>query len=140
MVFKVFADANLLLDFLLKRNNYDTAHAIIKKGVEGKIQLFTTPAVMHITAYWTTKAYGNSRAKELLLALLIDVQIIDCDHVTSLVALNSEIEDIEDALQYYTALKHQTEYFISADKKLKKSAIPQLPVYSADEFLTEISD
>jgi predicted nucleic acid-binding protein len=140
MVFKVFADANLLLDFLLKRNNYDTAHAIIKKGVEGKIQLFTTPAVMHITAYWTTKAYGNSRAKELLLALLIDVQIIDCDHVTSLVALNSEIDDIEDALQYYTALKHQTEYFISADKKLKKSAIPQLPVYSADEFLTEISD
>lgn len=140
MVFKVFADANLLLDFLLKRNNYDTAHATIKKGVEGKIQLFTTPAVMHITAYWTTKAYGNSRAKELLLALLIDVQIIDCDHVTSLVALNSEIEDIEDALQYYTALKHQTEYFISADKKLKKSAIPQLPVYSADEFLTEISD
>jgi predicted nucleic acid-binding protein len=140
MVFKVFADANLLLDFLLKRNNYDTAHAIIKKGVEGKIQLFTTPAVMHITAYWTTKAYGNSRAKELLLALLIDVQIIDCDHVTSLVALNSEIEDIEDALQYYTALKHQTEYFISADKKLKKSAIPQLPVYSADEFLSEISD
>lgn len=140
MVFKVFADANLLLDFLLKRNNYDTAHAIIKKGVEGKIQLFTTPAVTHITAYWTTKAYGNSRAKELLLALLIDVQIIDCDHVTSLVALNSEIDDIEDALQYYTALKHQTEYFISADKKLKKSAIPQLPVYSADEFLTEISD
>lgn len=140
MVFKVFADANLLLDFLLKRNNYDTAHAIIKKGVEGKIQLFTTPAVMHITAYWTTKAYGNSRAKELLLALLIDVQIIDCDHVTSLVALNSEIDDIEDALQYYTALKHQTEYFISADKKLKKSAIPQLPVYSADEFLSEISD
>lgn len=140
MVFKVFADANLLLDFLLKRNNYDTALAIIKKGVEGKIQLFTTPAVMHITAYWTTKAYGNSRAKELLLALLIDVQIIDCDHVTSLVALNSEIDDIEDALQYYTALKHQTEYFISADKKLKKSAIPQLPVYSADEFLTEISD
>jgi hypothetical protein len=60
--------------------------------------------------------------------------------VTSLVALNSEIDDIEDALQYYTALKHQTEYFISADKKLKKSAIPQLPVYSADEFLTEISD
>jgi predicted nucleic acid-binding protein len=140
MVFKVFADANLLLDFLLKRNNYDTALAIIKKGVEGKIQLFTTPAVMHITAYWTTKAYGNSRAKELLLALLIDVQIIDCDHVTSLVALNSEIDDIEDALQYYTALKHQTEYFISADKKLKKSAIPQLPVYSADEFLSEISD
>jgi hypothetical protein len=73
----------------------------------------------------------------LLLALLADVQIIDCDHATALMDINSNVSDIEDALQYYTALKFGMEYFISGDKKLKRFAIPQLPVFTAGEFLKE---
>jgi hypothetical protein len=57
----------------------------------------------------------------------------------SLMAINSSFEDTEDALQYYTAIKHNVEYFISADKKLKKAAIPQLPVFTAEAFLKEFS-
>lgn len=45
--------------------------------------------------------------------------------------------DIEDALQYYTALHHKIDYFISCDKQLKKAAIPSLPVYLPEEFLAE---
>jgi predicted nucleic acid-binding protein len=135
MGFKVFADANLLLDFSLKRENYSSAREIIRNAIEGKIQLFITPSVLHITAYWVTKGYGNKRAKELLLSLLADIEVVDCDHSTCVMAIHSGINDIEDALQYYTALKHGIEYFISADKMLKKTAIPQLPVYTAEEFL-----
>ncbi|HYJ37854.1 MAG TPA: type II toxin-antitoxin system VapC family toxin, partial [Chitinophagaceae bacterium] len=79
------------------------------------------------------------KAKEIILALLTDLTIIDCDHSTALMALNSKIDDIEDALQYYTALEHKIDYFISADKKFKIKAIPQLPIFNASEFLEEIS-
>lgn len=137
MASKVFADANLLLDFTLQRDNYLSARDIVQHGIDGTIKLYTTPAILHINAYWITKAYSPLKAKELLLALLADIQIIDCDHATALMAINSTISDIEDALQYYTALKFGMEYFISGDKKLKKSAIPQLPVFTADEFLKE---
>jgi hypothetical protein len=67
------------------------------------------------------------------------VEIINYDHATALIAVNSNISDIEDALQYYTALRHDLDYFISADKNLKKAAIPHLPVYTAAELLTELS-
>lgn len=62
------------------------------------IQLCTTPAVLHIASYWLTKAYSGTIAKKLILTLLADVQVIDCDHATALMAINSNIDDIEDAL------------------------------------------
>jgi predicted nucleic acid-binding protein len=138
MAFKVFLDANILLDFTLQRTGYPEAKKILQKGIDGDIQLYTTPAVLHIASYWLTKAYSGAITKNLILTLLADVHIIDCDHATALMAINSNIDDIEDALQYYAALKYNIIYFISSDKKLKKVAIPQLPVYTAKEFLDEL--
>jgi len=43
-------------------------------------------------------------------------------------------------LQYYTALTHEVDIFISSDKQLKKAAIPQLPVLTPVEFLNEVRD
>ncbi len=45
---------------------------------------------------------------------------------------------MEDALQYYAALKHGADYFISSGKKLQKGAVPQLPVLTPHEFLEEL--
>ena len=105
MAFKVFLDANLVLDFTLQRAGFAEAKQIIQKGVNGEIHLYTTPAVLHITSYWLTKAYSITITKQLLLSLLADVHIIDCDHATALMAIHSTFDDIEDALQYYTAEK-----------------------------------
>ena len=139
MASKVFADANLLLDVNLRRANYDAAIAVLQHSIDGDIQLYTTPAVLHITAYFTAQAYSSEHTKKIILTLLNDVQIIDCDHATAIAALNSSFDDTEDALQYYTALKFGIDYFISTDKKLKKAAIPQLPVYSPAQLLAELN-
>lgn len=138
MASKVFLDANCLLDLTLQRADFQHANDIIQSGINGDIELFTTPAVLHIIAYYTSQAYTSQHSKQLILTLLNDVLLIDCDHATALMAINSSIDDIEDALQYYTALKSGINYFISADKKLKKAAMPQLPVYTSSEFLTEL--
>lgn len=137
MASKVFIDANILLDFTLKRPAYEEAKKIIELVVNGNIQAFITPAIVHIAGYWLTKAYGDAKAKELLLALLSDVKVIDIPHHITLVALHSKISDIEDALQYYAAIYHKLDYFISRDKKLQKESIPVLQVYTPKEFLKE---
>jgi putative PIN family toxin of toxin-antitoxin system len=137
MASKVFLDANILLDFTLKRDGYDAAKKIIELVVSGQIQAFITPSIVHIVGYWLTKAYGNAKAKELLLTLLADVYVIDINHEITLNALHSKIKDIEDALQYYTALHHKVDYFITQDKDLQKESIPVLPVYTPGEFLKE---
>lgn len=139
MAFRIFLDANILLDFTLKTEAYPVARKIIKQAVNGQVQAFITPSIVHIVSYWLTKAYGNSKAKELLLTLLADINVIDIDHAITLAALHSKIKDIEDALQYYTAIHHKVDYFISRDIDLQKVSIPTLPVYTPDEFLEEIA-
>jgi predicted nucleic acid-binding protein len=69
------------------------------------------------------------------LTLLIDVKVIYIDHEITLLALHSKIDDIEDALQYYTALRNHLDYFLSADKNFQKAGIPSLPVISTEDFL-----
>ena len=140
MASKVFLDANILLDFTLKRDEYEQSRKIIEVAVNGTIQAFITPSIVHIAGYWLTKAYGNAKAKELLLTLMADVTVIDLPHEIVLNALHSKITDIEDALQYYTAVHHKLDYFISRDKQLQKQSIPGLPVYTPAEFLLEISE
>lgn len=140
MASKVFLDANILLDFTLKRDEFEQSRKIIKLAVNGTIQAFITPSIVHIVGYWLTKAYGNTKAKELLLTLMVDVTVIDLPHEIVLNALHSKITDIEDALQYYTAVYHKLEYFISRDKQLQKQSIPVLPVYTPRELLIEIAE
>lgn len=138
MAYKIFLDANVLLDFMLKRDQYDEAKELMSLVIDDKVNAYITPEIVHIVGYWLTKAYGAEKAKQLLLSLLIDVQVIDINHELTLLALNSKIDDIEDALQYYTALHNQLDYFISNDKKFQKVGIPSLPVVATTTFLNEI--
>lgn len=139
MASRVFLDANIILDFTLKRESYQVAREIMNLVVNGQVQAFVTPSIIHTIGYWLTKEYGNAKAKELLLTILSDVTIIDINHEITITALHSKIKDIEDALQYYTAIHHNMDFFISRDKELQKEAIPALPVYSPLEFLKELS-
>lgn len=140
MAFKVFIDANILLDFTLKRSEYERAKQIITLAVNGTIEAFITPSIVHIIGNWLTKEYGNTKAKELILTMLSDISVIDIPHEIVLNSLHSKINDIEDSLQYYTAIHHKLDYFISRDKQLQKQSIPTLPIYTPKEFLIEFSN
>lgn len=137
MAYKIFLDANVLLDFTLKREAYPEAKTMFELIVEKKIIAFITPAIVHIVGYWLTKEYGAKESKKLLLFLLSDIQSIDIPHEVVINALLSNITDIEDALQYYTALQNNLDFFISGDRLLKKQSNSILPVYTAKEFLKE---
>lgn len=137
MASKVLIDANVLLDFTLKRDNYPLARQLFNAIVDQKLNAYITPSILHIVGYWLTKAYGASKARTVLLEILSVVVIIDAPHNVMLEALNSRMTDIEDALQYYTALHHQMDAFISGDKGLKKASIASLPVYGIEEFIKE---
>ncbi|RYU90318.1 PIN domain-containing protein [Mucilaginibacter terrigena] len=138
MAIKVFLDANVLLDYILKREYYSDAKEIFAL-LEGKfIDGYITSSVLHITGYWVSKAHGAVNAKKLLLNLLEYATVIDIPHDTALIALHSKIDDIEDALQYYTAIHHKLDYFISRDIQLQKDSIPALQVYSPVDFINRI--
>lgn len=136
---KVMLDANIILDFTLKREQYESARQVFTLTVKGSVKSFITPSIVHICGYWLTKAYGHEKAKKLMLTMLADVATIDINHETTIAALHSSIRDIEDALQYYTALYHKIDYFISRDKQLHKDSLAILPVYTPEQFLKQIN-
>lgn len=138
MVFNIFLDANIILDLLLIRSNYQNARSVLNLAINGKVKAFTTPSIVHSVGYWLTKSHDSTKAKDMLLTLLADVKIIDIDHEITLLALHSKISDIEDALQYYAALHHQLDVFISEDKRFQKEGTPSLPVVSSKYFLENI--
>jgi predicted nucleic acid-binding protein len=140
MASKILVDANVILDFTLKRDNYALSRRLFNAILERELNAFITPSILHIVGYWLTKSYGAPKAKAILLELLSVVIVIDAPHEVMIAALNSRMTDIEDSLQYYTALHHKIDVFVSGDKGLKKAAIASLPVYSLNEIVDEWLD
>ncbi|WP_028298921.1 type II toxin-antitoxin system VapC family toxin [Olivibacter sitiensis] len=135
MAFKVFLDANVLLDFVLRREGYEQGKTIILHAEQKKIVAFVSPTVVQICSYWIAKAYGVSKTKEIMSTLLSFINIIDTPHEQVLTAIHSSMDDIEDALLYYTALHHRLDYVISSDQGFQKAALPSLPVISPIDFV-----
>lgn len=135
MAFRVFVDADVLLDFLLKRSGYQIVRRLMDWAIRGRVQLFTSPAILRDIARELTKAYGATQAKELLLALLAILQLVDAGYDTAVSALQSEIGNISGAISYYTALNHRLDYFITRDTDLLRVVNQVLPAYTAIDFL-----
>ncbi|HEY6901801.1 MAG TPA: PIN domain-containing protein [Puia sp.] len=136
MAFRIFLDADILLDFTLKRADYPVARKLMEWAVKGRVQAYITPAIVQVIGQRLAGAYGPERAKELMLALLAEVQVIDTGHETAVSALHSKMENVEDALSYYTALHHKLDYFITRNNDLPRVAIPVLPVCTPEAFLS----
>ncbi|HWB94741.1 MAG TPA: PIN domain-containing protein [Puia sp.] len=135
MAFRVFLDAGILLDLTLKRESYAAARQLMEWAVKGRIQVYVTPAIIQVTGRRLKQTYGVTQAKELLLALLAEVSVIDGGHTVAVSALHSTMSDMDEALSYYTALHHKLDYFITRDEDLPKAAIPVLPVCTPEEFI-----
>src|SRR5579872_7258946 len=126
MAAEIFLDANVLVDYALRREHFDDASAVINLIVTRGVKGYISSSVLHITGYWLTKDRGSEKAKEFLLLLLNNIEVIDIPHEIAVIAVSSKFKDIEDALQYYTAIHHKLDYFISNDRGLKKDSIPIL--------------
>lgn len=135
MASKIFIDANVLLDFTLKREQYTSAKIILERIVEGSFQGYISTSVVHTCAYWLDKSYGSKTAKTIILELLNYIEVIDCRHDNVVNALNAAMTDIEDALQYYTALHHKLDCLVTRDLGFHNVAMPSLPIYFPTEFI-----
>lgn len=124
MAFDVFLDANVILDFVLQRNRYEPSKTLISWSEERKINGFISPTVVQICSYWIAKAYGIEKAKEIMTTFLAFTRVIDTPHEVVLTALHSSMNDIEDALAYYTALYHGLTHVVSRDQAFQKAALP----------------
>lgn len=139
MAFKVFLDANLLLEYLLKRQKYDEVKAIFKLAENHKIKLYISSSILHVITYFMSKFIGVSQTKITLLKLMEVVKIIDGDHESAKKALNSNFNDLEDAIQYYIAIKHKMDFILTYDKDFQKFSLEDFPIVDVRNLIKKIS-
>lgn len=138
MAFNVFVDVNVFLDYFLKRNDFANAEKILLKAKEGKIAVFTSISAFQSVCYFLQKFRGAKISKQLLSALLSTINLIESDTEIVTQSLASSINDVEDAIHYFTALRHQMDYLITNDIDFLKLDGAALAIKTPKQFLQKL--
>jgi predicted nucleic acid-binding protein len=138
MAYKVFADANVYLDFLLQRGSeWKNSEAIFQLAEQNKIEVYTSASNLLNLIY----IMGNYKLLKTEIvshsyAILNYSILANPDNATFEAALASSFTDLEDAVQYFTALKIKgLDYFITSNIKDYKKAT-HLPVFTPKQFMS----
>lgn len=131
---KVFIDANVFLEVFLQREKHEEAAALLKADAH-RLQLFTSASVIGFIAYWLIKETGLLKTKSLLLQLTDFIRVVDISHEQLQEALQSNFKDVEDSLQYFTALQHGLDYLATFNKKDFRIIKGSVQVASPQEIL-----
>lgn len=132
---RIYLDANILLDYVLDRPEKESAAKILQLINTGNIKAYISSSIIHILGYVLSKSFSVEKTKEVIISIIHDIELIDMPKEIVLQSLNSKMKDLEDALQYHLALYNKIDFYISNDKKLKKEAIPALPIFTPKELV-----
>lgn len=127
-------DTNIIVDLLSKRKNfYQEAQELFTLADEQEIKLYIPSLTFANTHYLLSKELNSNEARKVLIKFKLLVSILPLDDKILKLALSSDFNDFEDAIQYYTALENKLNIIITRNKKdFKKS---KLPVLTAKEYL-----
>ena len=138
MVYKIFADTNVILDHLLQRTaDWKFAEDIFRLADEKKISVFTSSSSMVNVMYaLNQQKLSKNDIIQICTYILSYTRLADITEKIFIDAINSGFSDLEDSIQYYTALQIKgIEYFVTSNLKDYKKVSPQLPVLSPKQFL-----
>lgn len=130
----IYIDTDILLDiFMERRPFYQPASQLLSLVDLKKIKGFTTPLVFANLFYILRKYKSKNTAIKTLntLGKILDIAPLGKKSVE--MALNSNFNDFENALQYYSAIQTKANYIVTRNKKDFKSS--EIPVLSAEEFI-----
>ena len=131
---RIFIDSDIILDLLAEREpHYIFAAKLFTLVDLQKITAFTSPIVFANLHYLLKKKTSNSSALKNLRKLKTLINILPVDERVIEQSLNSEFNDFEDAIQYFTAVNNGIKLLITRNKAdYKKSKIS---IADAEEFL-----
>ena len=134
---KLFLDANVVLDLILKRQPfYETIAEIITIAENKNYKLCVSSVTFVNINYVACKFTDKKNVLESLKILRIVIDVLSISETEIDKALYSKFNDFEDAVQHYCALKYNCNYIITRDLKDFKNS--EIPVMTPTEFLVSI--
>ena len=134
---KLFWDTNVMLDFLGERVPfYVSAAKIATLADRREVKIIASSLSYATISYLLTKYEGLEKTKDKLRKFKVISEICELDELIIKKGLNSDFSDFEYSLQYFSALRSESDIIITRNgKDFKKSKIP---VMTPDEFLNSI--
>ncbi len=131
---KLLVDTNIIVDLLAKRFNfYQEAQELFTLADEKKVKLYISSLTFANTHYILTKGLNTDVVRKILIKLKLLVTILPLDEKIIDLALSSDFNEFEDAIQYYSAVENDLDMIITRNKKDFKSS--RLIVLTAKEYL-----
>jgi len=134
MIKRVFVDTDIILDVALARKPFLEASHLVLSLLENNIALGYVSSNCITNLYYVfRKVGGDVNAREFITRLLQYLTVISIEHSDVVNGLKSNIRDLEDALQHYSALRNQCDCIITRNLEDYKNSL--INVYSPIEFL-----
>lgn len=131
---KVFVDTNVLLDILMERTPWANDAAVLFSMADRKEIELLCCSLSFSTAIYLMQRFKYTR-KEIVSKLSIIKSICTVTTVNEAVIdrmLQSDFNDLEDAIQYYSALAFGAEIIVT--RNIKDFTASKIPVVSPHDF------
>lgn len=134
----LFADTNVFLDALLQRKPGRECKQILILAEKSAVKLYTSSSCLLTVIYFLQKSGMPVKViRESVVDLLKFISLASPDEKEFLTSLNAHFADLEDAVQYHTALQIKgIDYFITSNIKDFRKASKQLPVITPGQFIS----
>lgn len=135
---RMLIDTNIIVDLLAKREDfYQEAQELFTLADGKNILLFISALTFANMHYLLLRDLNAEAARKIMITFKTLVEVLPLDDKILELALASDFNDFEDAIQYYTALDNRLDMIITRNKKdFRKS---KLPVLTAGEYLYRYS-
>ena len=130
----VFIDTNILIDVLCQRKDFhEDSAAIWTLSEKGDVHGYISAISFNNIDYLIRRNFNRSTARKKMIILRDIFKIVALDQQIINQAIDSDIADFEDAIQYFSAIHINAECIITRDKK--DFAHSEIPILSPTEFL-----
>ena len=131
---ELFVDSDVILDLLAKREpHYIHSAKLFTLIDQQKVTAYTSPLVFANLHYLLKKLTSNTSALKSLRKLKTLINVLPIDERVINQALNSEFNDFEDAIQYFTAINNGIDLIITRNKADYKKG--KITISTAEEYL-----
>ena len=131
---RVFLDTNVLLDVLARRDPFYAAAAEVWSLAEsGELEAFVSAISFNNIYYIVRKAAGKAKADSALRMLRDIFHIIAPDTQIINQAMDADLNDFEDAVQFRSAIRAKATHLLTRDPDDFPAS--DLLILSAEEFM-----
>lgn len=120
---KIFVDTDVCLDLLSGRMPFNkTAEIIFSLADKGKLKIYVSSLSFSNIDYVLRSQYSTKHSRQLIAKFKTLVQVLAVDSKTIDLALASDFNDFEDAIQYSCAIENNLTTLVTRNVKDYKKA------------------